>query len=684
MMRKSLVSLMFLCVLWSCKRKEEASWETDVLVPLFKSTMGIEDLSAYGSDTGADGLVSLVYSEKLADITLKDFFEVPDTEIVANLTLDSLRLADNLMQQDITLQQIYPAASALNGQNVPVPPLTTSNAAPTDIDASSLFTTATFLQGFMDISLTNNFPIDLERLEFKLTNKSDGSIIIQDVFTNVASGATATKSIDLTGKTVEAALQLQIVELKTYASNGSVLINKNDYCRVVIQVRNMRVSKATAVFPDQSVYKKDENAEYYFNGAQLKKLKIKSGKLKLTIVSTIEEDMTVDYTIPHARKGSLNVNETMKVPASAPGTSTRVEREIDLAGYILDLRGRVPDVDNEYNKFYNILDVRIDSSGKLRTITLQDSIYVYYGLLDLVPEWCEGYFGQQQMASDVQLVDFAAFNGGSGTLELQDVKLNLRIENGFGMSAGLSVNEIKGINQSKGSSVVLNTSNVISNPASINAATDAPFTVFKASYDFTTGNSNIKPFIENLPNKLQYNIDLITNPNGNVNNFKDFAYSNSNLTATLEATIPLHLKADSLSLASDVDVEIFAQENAERIKEGSINLRCKNGFPAELQIHVYMLDQNGNPLDRLTVEGMETLPAAPIDNVTGKVISPVEGRIKLKMNRSQTERLKSYPKIRVVAVFNTIKNNTQPVKFYNSYKLDVLASGNFIYEQSFK
>src|SRR5690606_11260581 len=118
-----------------------------------------------------------------------------------------------------------------------------------------------------DITINNGFPIELEILKFELRNKLTKEIIISDEFNNISAGSSATKSVDLAGKTIATNMEILVSELKTAASNGPVLINKNDAVNVRIMVSNSRVSEATAIFPSQSVYSKKENGEYYFDGA---------------------------------------------------------------------------------------------------------------------------------------------------------------------------------------------------------------------------------------------------------------------------------------------------------------------------------------------------------------------------------------------------------------------------------
>lgn len=679
-----LLLLVVVLALAACRRDDGyASWETNILTPIASTSLTLDKLIRDSSlRRRDDSSLQLVFTENLYTARAEDFFIVPDTEIKATLTLEKLQLSDRALSQSITLEKAYPQAALLNGQTLLIPAQNITGIGAAPIDASSFFQTAELKEGFIDIGIDNGFPTEIEEVVFLLVNKVTGNTLVSDKITDIPPGTSKSITASLAGKRVDASLEVQIQSLKTYATPNPVKINKNDKVTININVRGLKPKSATAIFPSQSVYTKDENALYNFNGAQMKKLRIKSGILRLRIVSTIEEHMTVDYKIPHATLNGNSVHEILQVNPAPPGRSTDVLKDIPLAGYTIDLRGKDPMVDDTVNAFWNLLDVTIDSSGIQRSISLNDSIYIYYGLLDMVAEYAEGYFGQQTLKAEPGIVAFDFFKNTIGSIDFEDMNLALKISNGIGASARMNIQSITSKNTRTGNNVLLNFA-PLSSPIIMPAATDNPFTIKTNTYLLNKSNSNIKPFILNLPNEVEYKMDVTTNPNGNVSNWHDFIYDKSELKVDLEFSMPLSLVADNLVLSDTLPFDMFASGQLNRVKEGTLNIVTDNSFPFSAALQLYLINDAGVITDSVMTVPYTTIQAATVDVNTGLVITPTRSVLKAYFNRERMDMVKKTHRLLVKAIFNTPKGLTNPVKIYSNYKFDVKLTGDFVYEQRY-
>src|SRR5262249_54382514 len=153
------------------------------------------------------------------------------------------------------------------------------------------------------------------------------------------------------------------------------------------------------------------------------------------------------------------------------------------------------------NSFWNIFKASIDSTGKLMELSTSDSVWIKYGLYDIVPQFAEGYLGQDtiDIGPSQALIDaFAKVTG--GTIDLENVKLDLGVDNGIGADATLNFNYITSKNTKKGNTVVLSAS-ALSSPFVISRATRLGYAA-KTNTSLIVlnkSNSNIKPFVENMP-----------------------------------------------------------------------------------------------------------------------------------------------------------------------------------------
>lgn len=678
-----IAALAIMFAIAGCKRdKDYSNWDTNMLTPIASTSLSLDNLLTDSMlRTQPDSSLLLVYDYPIYHADINELFYLPDTELRATFTLEKLVLTDRTLSQSITLGQVVPGAIVFNGQPFTIPAQNITTVPATPIDASSFFQTAVLKEGFMDVSIFNGFPVEIEELEFILINKVTGNILVNDKMTNITSGTSKTVTADLKGKKVDAALEVQVTRLKTYATPGPVIIDINDKVDIVVTVRGLKPLSATAIFPSQSVYSRDTNELYYFGGAEVKKLRMKSGKIRLRVVSTIQENMTVFYQIPHSIKNGNSINEVMKVPAAPPGGSTDMIRDIPLDGYTIDMRGKNPTVDDLINSFYNIRNAVLDSSGKVNSVSLNDSIFLYFGLLDLVPEWAEGYLGQLNLSSGSSASEFNFFKNNNGTLDFEKIDLAIDITNGVGADARVNIKNIYSSNTRTGTKIPLNATQ-LNSPLNIAPATDNPFKETKMQIKVDETNSNIQAFVKNMPDRLEYDIDVTTNPNGNVRNWKDFIYNSSIVSANLKLTMPLSLRAENLTLMDTLPFEMFSTGSLERVKEGTFNIIVNNTFPFSAAVQLYIVNESGTIIDSLMGTQNNTIASGFVD-LSGKVTSPTKSVLKAYFSKERMDKIKIGKKLLVKATFDTPKNSSKPVKIYSHYKFDVKLTGDFVYEQRF-
>ncbi len=668
----------------SCRRDEDfSSWDTEMLTPIASSSLTIDNLVKNANVTNnPDSTLQLVFDYPIYTSNITDFFKVPDTTIQGTVSLQTLELSDRVLTQSIELEDIVNGIEIFNGTEQQIPAQDITTIPPTDIDASSLFETAVFKEGFMDMTIANGFPVEIEEVSFDLVNKVTGGILVSDKMTNIAPNTSKTVTADLKGKQVDASLEIRVTRLKTFDSPGKVLINSKDKVDITIKVYDLKPESATAIFPAQSVHTRDENVMYNFDGAELKKLKLKSGILRLRIVSTIEEAMTLDYKIPHATKNGVSIDETLKVAAAPRGKTSDVIRDIPLDGYTIDLRGKNPTVDNLVNSFWNLLDVRLDSSGIKRSISLSDSVYIFYGLVNMVPEWAEGYFGQRNLKAGPTAEKINIFGNNSGTINFDNMDVELTITNGVGAAADIDIKNLTAKNTLNGKSVKLNAT-PLDNPISMPPATDNPFTEQTRKYILDNNNSNINAFINTTPNTLEYEVDVITNPIGNISNWGDFIYDKSKLEASLKISTPLAFTAENLQLTDTLPFEMFSSGNLNRVKEGTFNVIVNNSFPLSANLQMYIIDGAGTVIDSVMLAQNSLVQAAPLDPTTGKTTTPTRSVLKAYFSRERMELVKNAKRLLVKTTFNTPQGISNPINIYSYYKFDLKLTGDFVYEQRF-
>ncbi len=649
-----------------CSRKT-ARWDNNVALPLFETHLTLNDVDQRflvntASDTGYNLIYdNLVYSGRSLKVT------APDTSINTAFTLRRLKLSDRSISQRITLGQINPLFNLLNGQTVDVAAQDQSNLSPVDIDASAFFETATLDSGFLDITISNELPVNVKLVVFELQNASDGSFVASDSFLNIPQGGFAKKSINLRNKTVRKNLKGVIRRLITDASNGPVLIDAKKGVEVILTVRNLRPRDAIAAFPNQTVIDQDQGLVLDMGGPQVKFFKVKSGYLKLMVESTIQENMTMNLEIPSASINGVSLKRTVKLPGAKPGGREIQEETVDMTGYILDFRGVNPTVKDTVNTFHQILRVTLDSSGRKLQVTLNDSLRIYYALTDLLPEYATGYMGQT-LNKNAGRAPFALFKGADGNIGFKSFTASVLVKNSVGAEGRVKVNKLECENIFSKNKVLLTATplsgNIIIPPS--------PFVYGSASEKkvvLDAGNSNIKAFVENLPQWIDYDLDIETNPNGNVSNWKDFVFDNSSVDVYLRLEAPVSFTVGGLNLRDTQALEIESLPKIQRVKSATLILDIENDYPIEAGVEITMLDMAYQPLGKVDIEPGIIAPGKT--GPGGTPLASTNSVVRATINREKAELLQ---KTRFLAIKAQFKGDGTQQKIYNSYKLKIKSS----------
>ena len=267
-----------------------------------------------------------------------------------------------------------------------------------------------------------------------------------------------------------------------------------------------------------------------------------------------------------------------------------------------------------------------------------------------------------------------------GNISLEDARFILNIENGFGIDALIEVPELIGINTRKPQNVKL-ISSEIANPIFIKKAKNPGYLVpSQKAIVMDKSNSNLKLFLENLPNEIQPNLKVILRPYGTLNQ-EDFAFDISTLSADFALQVPLNFGLDSFELTKDEDFKLFANEQAQNAVSGKIVVRATNSFPVSALIQLDFMDENGSVLTSVFNNKTNYLAPAEVDPVSGKVAVGVESELIAVISETQMAVLKNASTVRIISTFNT--KDAARYKMYNDYSIDLKIIADLVYDTKF-
>ncbi len=429
--------------------------------------------------------------------------------------------------------------------------------------------------------------------------------------------------------------------------------------------------------PGQNVINSVNNeTRYQIVDAELRTVIIKSGFVSYKVKSKIHEITNFSYSIPCAKLNGVPFSINVSVPAAVGSVPGEYNQIFDLSGYVIDLTGVA---NNRVNTIYTSIIATINpaAAGPV-TVLNTDSLIIENKFFDLIPYYAKGYFGNNTFNIGPETSNFDLFKRiVDGTLQLEDVNFTLKLENYIGLDARVYINNLSSINTRTGTTINLSNS-MIGAPININRAAESGTTVFPtyASFPLTTSNSNIKSMIENLPDKFGYQIQMITNPLGNISGSNDFVYYDKLLNAKMNMEIPLSLVASNLTLLDTVNFNISNGGGTNNIRSGSLTLFANNGFPFDASMQMYLLNDQNVVTDSI-FGYVNTIDEAPINGAyraTGKKLT----KIVVPLSEQKVSKLYNTKKAIMKIKFNT---SAQPnyIKIYSDYKIDVKVVGDFNY-----
>jgi hypothetical protein len=288
----------------------------------------------------------------------------------------------------------------------------------------------------------------------------------------------------------------------------------------------------------------------------------------------------------------------------------------------------------------------------------------------LVPQYIEGYFGEQTIKVPLDTAKLQLLNNFKATnFKLTDARLNFSILNEFGAEFNAMLSGIKSINAEAGTALPLTTSQ-LSN-LNINRATKVGTTVFPSIHtiSLTSGNSNIVPFLSNLPDKLTYQGQVKVNPLLNISGYNDFAFYGQGIHVIADINIPFRFNADRFMFKSNTVVNFGDVEQLDRVKGGNFVILAKNGFPFKVRLQAYLMDAQNKVIDSLFVLGQNTIEAGLLDQ-NNFVTAPNSSRVLIPVNAQKINNLRRSSMVQIVTYF-IMPPNPPDISIYEQYNVDV-------------
>lgn len=399
------------------------------------------------------------------------------------------------------------------------------------------------------------------------------------------------------------------------------------------------------------VYSDTYDQDYNLGEIELKEVMLKEGNLNVTIKSPWSGKSTVSFNFPTVTKLGVPLAGSYDLDAGSSATPSEATDVIDLSNYLMDLTGADG---NLINAIYAELTMGSNEESTTFNITNYDSVAYEIQFEGLKPSYARGYFGSYYFSDTTGIkLDFMD-NVSGGTLDLDSLRLDFNIRNGFNIVAQARVTKVTGINSKTGTSVDLSFP-LLGSMVNINPAAGGYYDFIPTYYPFAinNNNSNVLPFIENLCDSIVFGYELFINPDGNISGGHDEVFPGSTLDLVLDGEFPLHFGASGITLSDTLGID-YSIEGETGPRSGEIVLAYTNGFPLQAVVSLELLDEFDTVLEE--INGNSPMSSGSYDNLS-LITSPAAGSVIFEVDEASLENLKLAEKMIVYVTFETEDGN---------------------------
>lgn len=433
------------------------------------------------------------------------------------------------------------------------------------------------------------------------------------------------------------------------------------------------------IFPGFAFPNQDNKISLGLGSVQLTKAIVSKGSIEIELKNSLPEKLIYTYSIPKAKKNGLAFTIVKEVNAADINGPGIYQGTFSLEGYTIDLTGVNG---TQFNTIAYTLSAISDPAGNNFTINFNDIVINLKSTLrDMEASYVKGYLGQNSVSeSSSNTTGLASFVRG-GYIQLDSVSLDLNIENYIGADAQIYFNSLSSVNSRTGSTVTLTAPSLLQRPLNINRAQESgpplsPVIPSLHNFHLDNSNSNLQAFVENLPERIQYDVNLNMNPLGNnFSLYTDFLYRDFLVKGKLILKMPFRFAADNLLLVDTQDISLNELTNLDPIGPLTLTLVASNGFPVDFDLQLFTLDENKNVTDSILIPG--NISRANVD-AQYKVTSPVITRIEIPVDEARKDHIRNSKFMGIRTKFNT-PDYAQLIQLYSHYKLDLKLIANGTY-----
>ncbi len=385
---------------------------------------------------------------------------------------------------------------------------------------------------------------------------------------------------------------------------------------------------------------------------QLERAVLTGEKLSVTYESDATEDVAIAITIPELSLDgtTLVLKDTLRYTGTSPMTGGILD--FDLAGYTL----AIPDGTIEIGY--------IATLGDGSAVDLNRVVFLISKRLDF--SYLEGIWSNNTFTGGSDTIRISLYEDFlSGNLRIDNPRIVARFSNSFGVpvEGRLPIFQVVTVD---GTEVPI-TSPLLSDGIKFPfPGLDENFRDIKDTtvvYDRT--NSNLVEVFNSQPVRVEYQLDLVVNPD-DLADVRGWIADSSLLGVDVAVEIPVQGTADQFGAETqfEIDVEADPEEQPSKIE---LHFFSENEIPLGIEGQIY-INAQGRIVDSLFQQKTQIVSAAPVD-ASGNVSATAEQKTVIELTGQKLDRLLEANLLTARVNFSTSQDGSVPVTVLGDQKL---------------
>ena len=390
-------------------------------------------------------------------------------------------------------------------------------------------------------------------------------------------------------------------------------------------------------------------------GIQIDYLELKKGDFIYVFESEITEPIEVTITLPQITKDGAPLTFQHSVEAFSPTSGRRPQVSNALAPESLEGYTILPLNDSLYID-YVVVPASGDRSKRLSNFIIR--------LQDLEFTYAEGFLGTNvyEGGRDTIVIDFFD-NWVQGDVYFEDPIVTFFINNSFGLPTKSLINSFD--------IFTVNDERLPLESEFVQDGIEFPFPTLDQvgetktrAFVFTKENSNIDQILGAGPTAIDYDVDAVTNPEGN-QGIRGFITDNSFYSVQVEVELPLYGNIANFAAHDTFDLNL---EDFNDVNFAEFKLVTENEIPLELDLQGFFIVDGGFVIDSLFDTRKMVIGGAPV-GPDGHTTGVGRNEVLIPFTGSRFEGIKAAKNLIIRADFSTTKRGSQSVRIVNTQQL---------------